>query len=126
MSTTTDTQAQIEKALANIAEEVPALAPLKLVFSLVLRGRGDAQQFRIELPGPKISKQIANDARVTVEMPRSFFNVMADEGARIADWREAFHYGQAKATGVPQILKLVERVVELQEERSRTRRARPH
>ena len=126
MSTTTDTQAQIEKALANIAEEVPALAPLKLVFSLVLRGRGDAQQFRIELPGPKISKQIANDARVTVEMPRSFFNVMADEGARIADWREAFHYGQAKATGVPQLLKLVERVVELQEERSRTRRARPH
>ncbi len=37
---------------------------------------------------------------------------MVDEGAKVADWREAFHYGQAKATGVPQMLKLVERVVD--------------
>ena len=126
MNATTDAQAQIERAITNIAEEVPALAPLKLVFALVLRGRGDSQQFRVELPGPAITKEIATDARVTIEMPRSFFNVMADEGARVADWREAFHYGQAKATGVPQILKLVERVVELHEERARTRRAREH
>jgi len=119
-----DTREQIAKALANVAEEVPALAPLKLTFSLVLRGRGDIQQFRVELPGPKITKEVATDARVTVEMPRSFFNVMAEEGARVADWREAFHYGQAKATGVPQLLKLIERVVEMHEERTRVRRAR--
>ena len=56
-------------------------------------------------------------------MPRAFFNVMADEGARVADWREAFHYGQAKATGVPQLLKLIERVVDMHEERARLRRA---
>jgi len=124
MSATTDTRAQIEKAIQSIVEEVPALAPLKLTFSLVLRARGDAQQFRIELPGPKISKEVATDARVTIEMPRAFFNVMADEGARVADWREAFHYGQAKATGVSQILKLVERVVDMHEERTRLRRAR--
>ncbi len=124
MSQTTDAKAQIEQALANIAEEVPALAPLKLVFSVVLRGRGDVQQFRVELPERKITKEVATDARVTIEMPRAFFNVMADEGARVADWREAFHYGQAKATGVPQLLKLIERVVDMHEERARLRRAK--
>ncbi len=126
MSATTDAKAQIEQALTAIAEEVPALAPLKLVFSVVLRGRGDTQQFRVELPDRKITKEIATDARVTIEMPRAFFNVMVGEGAKVADWREAFHYGQAKATGVPPILKLVERVVEMHEERSRVRRAKQH
>jgi hypothetical protein len=124
VSTTTDVREQISKVLMNVAEEVPSLAPLKLTFSLVLRGRGDVQQFRVELPGPKVTKEVATDARVTVEMPWSFFNVMADESARVADWREAFHYGQAKATGVPQILKLIERVVDMHEERTRLRRAR--
>ena len=124
MSATTDAKAQIEQALAGILEEVPALAPLKLVFAVVLRGRGDVQRFRVELPERKITKEVAVDARVTVEMPRAFFNVMVGEGAKIADWREAFHYGQAKATGVPPILKLIERVVEMQEERTRVRRAR--
>jgi hypothetical protein len=124
VSSSTDPKAQIEKAVANVIEEVPALAPLKLTFALVLRGRGDQQQYRIELPGPKITKEVATDARVTVEMPRSFFNVMADEGARVADWREAFHYGQAKAHGAAPILKLIERVIEMHEERTRTRRAR--
>ena len=124
MSATTDTRAQIAKATTAVIEEVPALASLKLTFALILRGRGDIQQYRVELPGPKITKEVATDARVTIEMPRSFFNVMVDEGARVADWREAFHYGQAKATGVPQILKLVERVVEMHEERTRLRRAR--
>jgi hypothetical protein len=126
VSATTDVKGQIEEALNKIAGEVPALAPLKLVFSVVLRGRGDTQQYRVELPARKITKEIATDARVTVEMPRAFFNVMVAEGAKIADWREAFQYGQAKATGVSQILKLVERVVEMQEERSRTRRAHQH
>ncbi len=126
MSATTDVKAQIEQVLVSIAEEVPSLAPLKLVFALVLRGRGDVQQFRVELPARTITKEIATDARVTIEMPRAFFNVMAAEGARVADWREAFHYGQAKATGVPQLLKLVERVVDLHEERTRLRRATQH
>jgi hypothetical protein len=126
VSATTDVKAQIEQVLANIAEEVPALAPLKLVFSLVLRGRGAVQQFRVELPARTVTKEVATDARVTIEMPRAFFNVMAAEGARVADWREAFHYGQAKATGVPQLLKLIERVVDMHEERARLRRAKQH
>jgi hypothetical protein len=47
VSATTDAKEQIAAALASIAEEVPALAPLKLVFAVVLRGRGDVQQFRV-------------------------------------------------------------------------------
>ena len=49
-------------------------------------------------------------------MPRAFFNEMAKD-AKLADWREAFMYGQAKASGPTQILQLIERVVDKQEER---------
>ncbi|HUB76755.1 MAG TPA: hypothetical protein VL977_06850 [Solirubrobacteraceae bacterium] len=121
-----DAKAQIAQAIAGVIEEVPALAPLKLVFSVELRGRGDTQQFRVELPGPKITREVATDARVSVEMRREFFNAMVEEGARVADWREAFHYGQAKATGVSQILQLIERVVGMHEERAALRRAKQH
>ena len=120
---TEDAKTLIETAVNRFIDEVPALAPLKLVFAVELRGRGDVQMYRVELPGPTVTKGIAEDARVRVEMPRSFFNVMAQE-AHIADWREAFMYGKAKATGVDQILKLIVHVVEKQEERQRTRRAR--
>ena len=40
------------------------------------------------------------------------------------DWIEAFTYGQAKATGPEQFLKLIVNVVERQQERERTRKAR--
>lgn len=120
---TDDAKTLIETAIARFLEEVPALAPLKLVFAVELRGRGDVQMYRVQLPGPKITKGIAEDARVRVEMPRAFFNIMARE-AEIADWREAFMYGKAKATGVQEIIKLIVHVVEKQEERQRLRRAR--
>ena len=123
---TEDAKTLIEIAVKRFIEEVPALAPLKLIFAVELRGRGDVQLYRVELAGDgevAVAKGIAQDARVRVEMPRSFFNVMAKE-AHIADWREAFTYGQAKATGVDQIRKLIVHVVEKQEERQRTRRAR--
>ena len=118
-----DAKTLIELAVNRFLDEVPALKPLKLVFGVELRGRGDVQMYRVELPGPKVTKGIAEDARVRVEMPRAFFNVMAKE-AHIADWREAFTYGQAKATGVDQIMRLIVHVVEKQEERQRVRRAR--
>ena len=121
-----DAKTLIEIAIKRFVDEVPALAPLKLIFAVELRGRGDVQMYRVELRGNDdfdVTKGIGEDARVRVEMPRSFFNVMAKE-AHIADWREAFTYGQAKATGVDQILKLIAHVVEKQEERQRTRRAR--
>ena len=49
----------IETAIERFQAEVPALAKLKLVFELELRGRGDVQMFRVELPGPKITKSVA-------------------------------------------------------------------
>jgi len=104
-------------------EEVPALKPLKLVVGLELRGRGDIQQYRVELPGPKVTKDIAADAKVRIEVPRSHFNELATKG-RVRDWREAFAHGDAKATGIDQVMKLIVNVVDRQEERSRTRKAR--
>jgi hypothetical protein len=104
-------------------EEVPALQGLKLVAGLELRGRGDIQQYRVELPGPKVTKALASDAKVTLEIPRSHFNELATKG-HIKDWRAAFEHGDAKATGIDQVLRLIVQVVERQEERSRLRRAR--
>ncbi len=106
-------------------EEVPALAPLKLVAGLELRGRGDVQLYRVQLPGPKVTKDIASDAKVRLEVQRASFNELAIKG-HVRDWREAFARGEAKATGVEQVIKLIANVVERQEERSRTRRAKQH
>ena len=97
---------------------------MKLVIGLDLRARGDTQQYKIELPDVKVTKDIGADARVRVEVPRAFFNELAKDG-RVADWREAFMYGQAKATGPTQILQLIERVIDRHEERNRTRKVRP-
>src|SRR5260370_1508574 len=77
MSSSSEAIELIERAVTRFIEEVPALAPLKLVVGLELRGRGDVQQFRVELPGPKVTKAIAADAKVRIEMPRAFFNAMA-------------------------------------------------
>jgi hypothetical protein len=101
---------------------VPALQQLKLVVGLELRGRGDVQMYRVELPGPKVTKDIAADAKVDVSISRSHFNDLATKG-HIRDWREAFVHGDAKATGIDQVMKLIVNVVERQEERSRTRKA---
>lgn len=121
----TDAKPLIEQAVRRFLDEVPALKPMKLVVKLELRGRGDEQQFRVELPDVKVTKDVAGDAKVTVHMQRAFFNEMAKD-AKVADWREAFMYGQAKASGPTQILQLIERVVDKQEERNRQRRARQH
>ena len=120
-----DTKALIETAVNRFLEEVPALQPLKLVAGLELRARGDTQLYRIELPGPKVTKDIAADARVTLEVPRPKFNELATKG-RVKDWREAFERGEAKATGIDQVMRLIVQVVERQEERGRTRRATHH
>ena len=104
-------------------EEVPALQQLKLVAGLELRGRGDTQLYRVQLPGPKVSKDIAADARVRLLVPRAQFNSLATKG-HVRDWREAFARGEVKATGVEQVLKLIVTVIDRQEERARTRKAR--
>ena len=119
-----DAKELIERAARSFLEEVPALKPLRLVVGVDLRGRGDVQQFRLELPELEVRKDIAADARVRVDMRREFFNAMVEHEAKVPDWREAFAHGQAKATGVDQYLRLIATVVDRQEERNRTRKAR--
>ena len=123
ISSPSDTRSLIETAVKRFMAEVPALAQLKLVVGLDLRGRGDTQLYRVELPGPKVTKDIAADAKVRIALPRSHFNELATKG-HIRDWREAFEKGDAKATGIEQVMKLIVNVVERQEERARTRRAK--
>ena len=118
-----DAKTLIETATRNFLGEVPALEPIKLVVGVELRGRGDTQLYRLEMPGVKVTKGAANDARLRVDMRREFFNVMASEG-KVPDWIEAFTYGQAKASGPEQFLKLIVNVVERQQERQRMRKAR--
>ena len=119
-----DAKTLIEAAVRSFLEEVPALKPLKLVVGVDLRGRGDVQQFRLQLPEVKVTKDIAADSKIRLDMRRDFFNAMVENGAKVADWREAFTYGQAKASGVDQYLRLIVNVVDRQEERNRTRKAR--
>ncbi len=119
-----DARPLIANAARSIIEEVPALKPLKLVVGIDMRGRGDVQMFRLEMPSMEVTKDIATDAKIRVDMQRAFFNSMVEHDAKVADWREAFMYGQAKATGNPQFLKLIATVVEKQEERNRLRRSR--
>ena len=119
-----DAKVLIETATRNFLAEVPALEPIKLVVAVELRGRGDTQHFRLEMPGVHVTKEPASDARLRVEMPRAFFNAMVEGGGKVADWVEAFTYGQAKASGPEQYLKLIANVVERQQEREHTRKAR--
>jgi hypothetical protein len=118
-----DAKALIELAIRRFIAEVPALQPIKLVVGIELRGRGDVQHFRLEMPDVKVTKGPAADARVRVDMRREFFNVMARE-AKVPDWIEAFSYGQAKASGPEQFIRLIINVVERQQERARTPKAR--
>lgn len=115
------TQEMIKTAVERFQADVPALANLKLVFQLDLRARGDVQIFRVELPGPEVSKGVADDARVTVEMPRSQFNELAEDG-KARHYREAYEGGHIKVSGDPGIQKLIAQVIARHEERSRTRK----
>lgn len=118
-----DTKTLIEHTVTSFIAEVPALEQLKLVFGLELRGRGDTQLYRVELPGPKVTKDIGADARVTVNIDRPTFNALADKG-QLSDWRNAVESGHLRATGPQEILRLIVHVVERQEERGRIRKAR--
>ena len=119
-----DAKTLIEQAARRFLDEVPSLKPMALVVGVDLHGRGDTQQFRVELPQVDVRKDMATDARVRLEMRRDVFNDLVTHEARIPQWRDAFDHGRVKATGVDQYMKLIVNVVERQEERNRTRRAR--
>lgn len=112
----------IRTAIERFQAEVPALQKLKLVFGLELKGRGDVQLYRVELPGPKIKKDLAQDERVLVQIDRPQFNELAEKGT-LKSYRRAVETGHIKATGDSNVKKLVAQVVERQEQRARLKKA---
>lgn len=112
----------IEQAVLNLQREVPALGKLKLVFGLELRGRGDVQLYRVEVPGPKVSKDFADDERVHVSIPRSHFNELAADG-KPKHWHEAWDHGRIKVEGDPNIQKLIGQVIARAEARGHLKKA---
>jgi hypothetical protein len=117
------TQELITQAVEHLQSEVPSLAKLKLVIGLELRGRGDVQHLRVELPGPKISKRFGEDERMEVSIPRSHFNELAADG-KVRHWHEAYEHGHIKVEGDPNVQKLVAKVITQAEQRAQLRRAR--
>jgi hypothetical protein len=110
----------IERAVQRFGDEVPPLKQLRLVLRLELRARGDdAPVWRVEVPGPKISKDPAGDARVDVSLARSHFNELAKDG-RLKDWTDAYDHGHLRVSGDPAVVKLIGNVIDRQRVRART------
>jgi hypothetical protein len=112
----------IRTAVTRFQEEIPALQNLKLVIGLELRGRGDIQLYRVEVPGPKVSKDLSRDERVLVEVDRATFNELAERGT-VKSYRKAYETGHIKVEGDSNVLKLIAQVVERQEQRARLKKA---
>ena len=108
-----DTRTLIKQAVENLQEEVPSLRQLKLVIRLELRARGDVPIWRVEVPGPKIDKEPAGDARIDVSVSRSHFNELAAEG-RLKDWVDAYEHGHVRVSGDQAVTKLIGNVIERQ------------
>jgi hypothetical protein len=116
-------QELIAQAYSYWVGEIPALAKLALVIRLELRGKGDVQVFRVETPGPKVSKAVPDDARVEVSLARSHFNELATDGS-LEQWREAYEHGDVKVGGDPNVVKLLGNVVVKHQARARLKRVR--
>ena len=114
-----DTKALITQALARLQEEVPALRQLKLVARLELRARGgDAPIWRVELPGPKIDRDPAGDARLDISVSRPHFNELAADGS-LRHWVDAYEHGHVRVTGDLAVTKLLGNVIARQLARGR-------
>jgi hypothetical protein len=113
-----DTRTLIQRAVEQFSEEVPALKQLKLVVRLELRSHGDVPIWRVEVPGPKITKDPAGDARIDVSVDRPQFNQLADDG-RLRDWVDAYERGHVKVSGEGAVVKLIGNVIERQLSRAR-------
>jgi hypothetical protein len=115
----TDTRALIEQTLERFTAEVPALKQLKLVVRLELRARGgDAPIWRVEVPGPRVTKDPAGDAKLDVIVARSHFNELAKDG-RLKHWAEAYRHGHVKVSGEPAVVSLLGNVIQRQLARAR-------
>jgi hypothetical protein len=107
-----ETKALIVRAVERLQAEVPALGQLKLVAKLELRARGgDAPIWRVEVPGPEVSKDPAGDARLQVSVARSHFNELARDGT-LRHWADAYERGHVKVSGDSAVMKLLGNVIE--------------
>ena len=113
-----ETKALIARAVERLQAEVPALGRLKLVIRLELRSRGDAPIWRVEVPGPRISKDPTGDARLDVSVARPDFNALAEKG-RLKEWADAYEHGHIKVTGDPAVTKLLGSVIDRHRARAR-------
>ena len=106
------TRAQIAQAVQRFQDEVPALRNLQLVIRLELRARGgDVPIWRVEVPGPKIDRDPAADARIDVSVARSHFNELAAEG-KVFYWVDAYERGDVKVTGDSAVIALLGNVIQ--------------
>ena len=106
-----DTKALIATAVQRVLDDVPALRQLKLVIRLQLEAKGgDAPIWRVEVPGPKIDRDPAGDARLDVVIQRQHFNRLAEEGT-LSDWARAYDQGHVKVSGEGGIVKLLGSVI---------------
>ena len=109
-----DSRSLIAQGIESFTSEVPALRNLKLVVRLELRAHGgDVPIWRVELPGPKIAKDPAADARVDLSIGRPEFNQLVAKG-RLKDWATAYQRGQLRVTGDAGVIRLVGQVVQRQ------------
>jgi len=116
---TAETRSLIAGAVERMQAEAPSLKQLRLVVKLELRSRGgDAPIWRVELPGPKVDRDPAGDARVQVSVSRSHFNELAEEG-RIRDWANAYEHGHVRVSGDPSVVKLLGNVFQRVRARAR-------
>ena len=116
-----DTRALIEQAVSRFGDEVPALRQLTLVLKLELPTHGaGAPVWRVELPGPKVTRDPAGDARLSVTVQRPEFNRLAKDG-RLRDWADAYRRGHVTVSGEGAVVKLVGNVIERQLARPRAR-----
>ena len=107
-----DTKRLIGQAVTRLQDELPALRKLQLVIRLELRARGgDAPIWRVELPGPKIDRDPAADARIDVSVSRSHFNELAAEG-RLEHWVKAYDTGVVQVSGDRAVLALLGNVIQ--------------
>ena len=111
MSSTSDTRTLIEQGVEHLLAELPALRQLKLVIRLELKSRGDSPVWRVELPGPKVTKDPAADARVDVTAIRANFNELASEGT-LKQWVRAYERGQVQVAGDQSVVKLIGSVIQ--------------
>jgi hypothetical protein len=112
------TKALIAQGVERLQLELPALRQLKLVVKLELRARGgDAPIWRVEVPGPKIDRDPAGDARVEVSVARSHFNELATDG-RLRDWIDAYEHGHVRVSGDRSVVKLLGNVIGRQRART--------